>query len=117
MLRFHKIYSFPSTRSSQVASEVLSLTSRPGDLESKDDFYLTSAGLAVLETSLTNFNPDNYKLLSPKTVPTWIRHLVANRLAKTPSEWADIFLKYRSYTHNNQWLIVDVEKYNKYNTT
>lgn len=56
-------------------------------------------------------------MLSPNTVPTWIRHLVANRLAKTPSEWANIFLKYRSYTHNNQWLIVDMNRYNRENVT
>lgn len=85
MLRFHKIYNFPTTRTFQPAAETISLTSRPGDLESKDDFYLLSSGLAVVETSLGNFNKDNYKLLNPKSVPTWIRHLVANRLAHNPT--------------------------------
>lgn len=32
MLRFHKIYSFPTTKGFQPASEILSFTSRPGDL-------------------------------------------------------------------------------------
>lgn len=37
------------------------LSSRPGDLISKDDFFLLGSGLRVLETSLDNNNPDNMK--------------------------------------------------------
>lgn len=82
MLRFYKVYNFP-TVDSRIASHTIVFTARPGDLESKDDFYLLSSGLAVTETSLNNYNKSNYQLLRPETVPTWIRHNVANRLAKT----------------------------------
>ena len=37
------------------------LSSRPGDLISKDDFFLLGSGLRVLETSLDNKIPDNLK--------------------------------------------------------
>ena len=57
------------------------LSSRPGDLISKDDFFLLGSGLRVLETSLTNFVPSNLKEVVHTTVPSWIRTLVANQLA------------------------------------
>lgn len=46
-------------------------------------------------------------------MPTWIRHNVANRLGKTIQQWIDIFLQYRSFTHNNQWQVTDLGKYKK----
>jgi len=45
--------------------------------------------------------------LSPSTVPTWLRQTIACNLARTSSEWVDYFLKERSGTHNNQWVIID----------
>lgn len=38
--------------------------------------------MVVMETSLTNLNPDNYADLSPKTVPCWLRGTIAVNLAK-----------------------------------
>jgi hypothetical protein len=61
MLRFWKVYNLPSRDGKTVETMVMS--SRPGDLESKDDFYLLSSGLAVLETSLSNYNRSNGKLI------------------------------------------------------
>lgn len=37
----------------------MEFSSRPGDLESKDDFYKVS-NLVVMETSLLNWNHTNY---------------------------------------------------------
>jgi hypothetical protein len=51
LLRIYKHWSFPR---SGVALQSTSFTSRPGDLISKDDFFLLSSGLRVLETSLEN---------------------------------------------------------------
>lgn len=42
-----------------------------------------------------------------------MRLSIANRLATTPSNWIDIFLRYRSYTHNNQWFITDLGRYDR----
>jgi hypothetical protein len=82
MLRIHKTYSFP-TRNPKVGSEVLTFSSRPGDLISKDDFYVLSSGLIVFETSFGNMNKDNLKELKTSTVPTWLRQTIACNLAKT----------------------------------
>lgn len=60
-------------------------TSRPGDMISKDDFYVLSTGLRVTETSLSNENPDNLKELSTSTVPSWLRTVVANHLSNNIS--------------------------------
>lgn len=106
MLRIFKTYNFP-TRDPRVGSETITFSSRPGDLVSKDDFYVLSSGLIVMESSLGNNNPDNWKDLSTQTVPTWLRQTIACHLAKTSDEWLNYFLKDRSGTHNNQWVIVD----------
>ena len=60
MLRVIKSYHFPS-RDSNVGSETITFSSRPGDFSSKDSYYLLSSGLKVIETSFMNFNKDNYK--------------------------------------------------------
>jgi hypothetical protein len=57
------------------------LSSRPGDLISKDDFFLLGSGLRVLETSLDNKVSDNLKELKSTTAPSWIRTLIANHLS------------------------------------
>ena len=86
------------------------LSSRPGDLISKDDFFLLGSGLRVLETSLDNKIPDNLKEVKYQTVPSWIRTLVANQLSTTAEEWIKYFTTQRSGTHNNQWIIIDPSK-------
>lgn len=60
-----------------------------------------------METSLGNYNDENYKTLTPKTLPCWLRQCVAVNLARNNDEWAEYFLKYRSGTHNNQWVIIN----------
>ena len=86
------------------------LASRPGDLISKDDFFLLGSGLRVLETSLTNKDPDNLNEIKSNTVPSWIRTLVANHLSSNSDEWINYFKTERSGTHNNQWIIIDPSK-------
>jgi hypothetical protein len=63
-----------------------------------------------METSFNNNNKDNYKDLNPRTVPCWLRQSIAANLARNVEEWADYFLKARSGTHNNQWVIVGPSK-------
>jgi hypothetical protein len=106
MLRIFKTYNFPS-RDSRVGSETITFSSRPGDLISKDDFYVLSSGLYVMESSLGNENKDNLKELKPQTVPTWLRQTIACHLARSSDEWLNYFLRDRSGTHNNQWVVVD----------
>lgn len=111
MLRVVKSYNFPS-RNPKVGSETITFSSRPGDLSSKDSYYLLSSGLKITETSFMNFNKDNYKEMNPKTVPSWIRVNVASNLAKNSQEWVDYFAKYNSATHSGQWIIIDKSNLN-----
>jgi hypothetical protein len=84
-----------------------SFTSRPGDLISKDDFFILSSGLRVLETSLANNIQENLKEVKFTSVPSWLRTLVANHLASSISDWITLFNTFRSGTHNNQWILID----------
>jgi len=72
MLRIYKRYNFNFNLEAVIHKDI-SFSSRPGDLESKDDFYMLDKGLVVLETSLLNYNISNYGFLKPETVPAWIR--------------------------------------------
>jgi len=81
MLRVFKTYNFPS-REGRVGSNTITFSSRPGDFNSKDDFYILSSGLSIMETSLLNYNTDNWKDLDAKSVPCWLRVAVASNLAR-----------------------------------
>jgi len=104
MLRVFKHYSVTGPG---VQSSMVSFSSRPGDMHSKDDFFLLSRGMTVIETSLTVFNQTLYKALSAETVPCWIRSQVANRLSTSAPDWAALFSMYNSGTHNNEWIVTD----------
>ena len=86
---------------------MITFSSRPGDLNSKDSYYILSSGLKITETSFLNFNTDNYQELNPKSVPSWIRVNIASNLARNTEEWIDYFIKFNSATHSGQWIIVD----------
>jgi len=89
-------------------------SSRPADLNSKDDYYTLSNNMVVMETSLEIYDYSIYKNLKIETVPKWIRINIANKLADNNLEWIDLFFKHNSGTHNNQWLIVDYKKFENY---
>mmetsp|Transcript_35393 Transcript_35393/g.31867 ORF Transcript_35393/g.31867 Transcript_35393/m.31867 type:complete len:316 (-) Transcript_35393:749-1696(-) len=78
MLRIYKTVEI-SYKNPLVRNHLMMFSSRPGDLTSKDDFYMLSNNFVVIETSLNNYNKSNYGFLTPETVPCWIRQLVANR--------------------------------------
>jgi hypothetical protein len=62
MLRVYKTYVFP-LHDTNVKSNI-SFSSRPGDLNSKDDFYMMrESELVVVETSLNNYNTSNYEFI------------------------------------------------------
>jgi len=86
-------------------------SARPGDMESKDDYYFTDTNLVVMETSLNNYNTTNYDYFHYDSLPCWLRCLVATRIATNASQWAKYFFDYHSGTHNNQWVIVDYNQY------
>lgn len=52
-----------------------------------------------METTIGNNNPALWKHVQPTgTVFEWLRNIVANRLATTGNQWAEIFSKYNSGT-------------------
>jgi len=89
-------------------------SSRPGDLNSKDDYYTLSNNMVIMETSLHIWDLSIYKNLKIETVPKWIRINIANKLANSNLQWIELFFKHNSGTHNNQWLIVDYKKFEDY---
>ena len=70
--------------------------------------YLTHglSSLGVIETSHSIRNSALYNKLSPDTVPAWIRVVVANALASSGDEWAQLFSAYHSGTYNNEWQVI-----------
>jgi hypothetical protein len=61
-----------------------------------------------METTICNDNEALWKYVQPtNSVFEAIRTVVANRLATSGSQWAQIFSQYNSGTYNNQWMIVD----------
>ena len=69
MLRVYKTYDF-ALHDTHVKAN-LSFSSRPGDLNSKDDFYmLRESSMVVVETSLNNYNQSNYDFIQPYSLPT-----------------------------------------------
>lgn len=90
----------------------LSFASSPGFLSSKDDFYITSRALVVMETTNSIFNHSLYaNYLTPNSVLTWVRSIVANRMSHNGEQWVNTFKRYNSGSYNNQWIIVDYKLY------
>lgn len=81
MLRIFKTYNFP-TDNPYIGSHTITFTSRPASLHSKDDFYLLSSGLKVMETSLNDYDAPRAEYFSINTVPVWLRATLACNLAK-----------------------------------
>jgi hypothetical protein len=93
----------------------LSYSARPGDMESKDDFYTVvgenGAKLAVIETSLSVFDKSIYEFVTNNTIPAWTRVLLANRLSGSASDWTALFALANSGTHNAEWIAVDYAQF------
>jgi len=109
MIRTFKEYKFVSNKRNE-KSKVVVFSSYPGSLSSIDDFYYLDSKLVVMETTNSNLNDSLYDLLKPETILTWVRVMVANRLAGTAEEWTEIFARENSGTYNNQFQILDLNK-------
>lgn len=115
MLRILKKFRLPYRHTPdsdvKIAGHTTTFSSYPGRIFSGDDFYLISSGLATTETTLGNENDDLYRAVKPQSVLAFIRNLVANRLAENGYEWTEIFSWYNSGTYNNQWMVLDYNKF------
>ena len=70
-----------------------------------------TSDLAVIETSHGINNKKLYNQLTPMSVLCWIRVIVANTLATDGNSWAELFSYEHSGTYNNEWQVVDLEKF------
>jgi hypothetical protein len=53
----------------------------------------------TLETTIGNSNPDLWKFVQPTgAVMEWLRNIVANRLAASGQQWAQVFSQHNSGT-------------------
>ena len=95
-----------------VEAKHIVFSSYPIQLFSMDDIYVLDTKLAVYETTFHTWTLELYdKYLKSKTVPTWIRVQIANRMATDGRSWARAFRKYNSGTYNNQYVILDYNKF------
>ncbi|GAB9466525.1 Peptidyl-prolyl cis-trans isomerase [Globisporangium polare] len=119
MNRIYKHYEVPlvTSNSQPLAVRVtsarrkISMSSSPGYLSSVDDWYMTNAGLGVMETTHGVFNSELYALVTPRSVLCWLRSKVANFLGEDGMSWAATFSKYNSGTYNDQWMIIDTKRF------
>ncbi len=109
MIRIFKEYRFVSNKRTE-KSKTIAFSSYPGSLSSIDDFYYLESKLLVMETTNLIFNFTLYKDVSANSLLTWVRVMIANRLASSAEEWTNIFKKENSGTYNDQFMILDINK-------
>jgi Phospholipase B len=112
MYRMWKVYMTAFQEDAGIASQHVSFSSRPGYLDSKDDFYsMPDSQLVTLETTNSVSNRTLFHLyVTPESVLTWMRVIVANRLGADGQEWTQYFSTLNSGTYNNQWMCVDYSR-------
>jgi len=107
MNRLMKLYKF-AYDPKEVPGHTISFSAYAGVLASGDDYTLISSGLLSIETTISVFNKPLYNLVKPEgQLHCWVRSYIANQLARTASEWVELFARYNSGTYNNQWTVVD----------
>uniref|UniRef100_A0A8B9K679 Phospholipase B-like n=1 Tax=Astyanax mexicanus TaxID=7994 RepID=A0A8B9K679_ASTMX len=108
-MRIYKHWDFKQSNSHTGTGKV-SFSSYPGLLSSLDDFYLLGNGLLITQTTNSVFNTSLYALVTPEALLAWQRVRLANSLAHTGEEWAQVFSRYNSGTYNNQYMVVDLNR-------
>lgn len=104
-LRIFKTLTF---RYHGVEMQTIQFSSYPATFCSTDDFHVLDTKLVVMETSLNVFNNTAYVHVVPESLLSWVRVMVANRLATDGATWQTAFSQYNSGTYNNEWLIVNL---------
>ncbi|CAD7937227.1 unnamed protein product [Amoebophrya sp. A25] len=108
MLRVFKYYDFPFA---DAAARTIAFSSYPGIAGSTDDYYLTSAGLAVTETTISMLSDEPYDHIPDQFgVPDALRIMLASRLAHTGRDWVDFMVDSGTGTYSSQWLVVDTNQ-------
>ena len=108
MTRIFKEYNLNFNDKSIKTHNVM-FSSYPGSIVSNDDFYLTSKGLVVIETTNSNYNKTSYNFITEESLLCWHRVQISNRMSENAKEWTEIFSKYNSGTYNNQYMILNTK--------
>jgi len=110
MNRMLKDYEIISRK--QTAATRWTFSSNAGLLLSMDDFWIMNSGLVVIETTLHTWNTTLYDLYcTPESVLSWIRVSAVNLIAHNGKEWVKYFNVANSWTYNNQYMVVDTNKF------
>ncbi|OPL20249.1 hypothetical protein AM593_02106, partial [Mytilus galloprovincialis] len=105
-MRIYKHYNF-NVKDSASSAKKISFSSYPGFLESLDDFYLMSSNMVMLQTTNNVFNQTLYKLVQPQSLLAWQRVRVANMMASSGKQWADVFSLYNSGELNKIQIVLN----------
>ena len=109
MTRIFKEYNLNFNHESVKTHNVM-FSSYPGSIVSNDDFYFTSKGLVVIETTNSVYNESSYDLITEESLLCWQRVQLSNRMSSSAKEWTELFSKYNSGTYNNQYMILDTKQ-------
>lgn len=100
------------SESTTAAATRWTFSSNAGQLLSMDDFWVLNSGLVVIETTLHTWNTSLYdEYCRPESVLSWIRVNAANMVARNGQEWAKYFNIANSWTYNNQYMVVDTNRF------
>ncbi len=64
-----------------------------------------------METTNSILDGSLYSAITPQSVLSWIRAIVANRMSSNGDAWTYHFSMYNSGTYNNQWMVVDYKEF------
>eukprot|EP01089_Gocevia_fonbrunei_P002934 TRINITY_DN1279_c0_g1_i1.p1 TRINITY_DN1279_c0_g1~~TRINITY_DN1279_c0_g1_i1.p1 ORF type:complete len:411 (+),score=109.22 TRINITY_DN1279_c0_g1_i1:236-1468(+) len=97
----------------QFANVILDITPRsghrlvfqaiPGLISSMTDFWVTGAGLSIVETTIVNFVGYNVS-----GSPEWIRARKASQYASSIDEWVSMMHEDNNGGYANSWLLADI---------
>lgn len=90
----------------------VSFSGYPAMISSSDDYFITSHGLVITETTISMLDPAVYEthVKADGSIVTWLRSLVASRISKSAQEWTKTFSRLNSGTNNDQWMVLDTKK-------
>ena len=95
-------------------SKRVSLSTMLGMIGSLDDFYMTDTGLIIFETSLVSADLKMLKeFINPKSLFTSFRSLLSTFISINGSDFSNNFLKHNSGTYNNDYYIIDFNKFER----
>lgn len=91
----------------------VTMSSYPGCVSSTDDYFITGNGLVAMSTSLfvPSSGPSSMPASSNEGLPTFLRALMATRLAVVPRNWAKLYGYILGIASAKQWLIVDYNNF------